>query len=282
MGALTEFRQDRGYSLRKHYKDETKPDEKYALVYINDEDSKAFRGSFINFNGDKVIFTKLDGKEVYSISSWYHEWAIESDEYVYIDFSTKTIAKSEVKYGRDDDIGYGKYFTIAYGTNRYVIKSAYIESGEVVIDILNISKISSFSKATVLDVKCGYGEYYTVCLKNSSGVFFSSVIDKNGNIILAPTKDICLGEAYTVTSGIFNLTKYRSFSFSENGLCKAKDTETGLFGFIDLTGKWVIEPKYESVTDFSDGENSVAVVNGDTIINAKGEVVFTAETSINE
>ena len=114
-------------------------------------------------------------------------------------------------------------------------------------------------------------------MQNQNGVAFYSVIDENGQILISPTKQYKLGNSYTEKSGMVTLTRYNAYSFSA-GLCKAKDSETGLFGFIDLQGNWVIEPQYKNVSDFSEyGNEAYAVVDDVTIINQKGEIIFTAK-----
>ena len=101
-------------------------------------------------------------------------------------------------------------------------------------------------------------------------------MDADGNILISPTTNYNL--SYSYKKGSYSTeTIYVAYPFSA-GLCKAKDTETDLFGFIDLNGNWVIEPQYKNVTDFSEynGE-AYAVVDETTIINSKGKVVFTAK-----
>ena len=267
--------------------DATKPAEKYALVHIPEEDGYSSDGVFIDFSGNKVTFTGMSEGD--SIDSWYKEWAFLSDDindnygkYVYIDFANKTIAKSDYTYDDENDIGYGQYWIYAghwdYDYSYYdigILKDTYLEYGSVNGKIINVSTIEAFSKANVLDVKCGYGNYYTVYLSNSSGVNFSSVIDADGNVIIAPTKDISLGKKVEYND-------YELYTFSENGLCKAKDEKTGLYGYIDKNGNWVIQPTYRSVSDFSGGADGVAIVDNKAIINSKGEVVFSLKSWSNE
>ena len=102
-------------------------------------------------------------------------------------------------------------------------------------------------------------------MKNANGVYFSAVIDFAGNVIIEPTAKYELNES----------------KFTSNGLCRAKDTATGLYGFIDINGNWAIQPQYQSVTNFSDGENAIAVAEGSTMINIKGETVFSTVTTQN-
>lgn len=136
--------------------------------------------------------------------------------------------------------------------------------------------------STITDVaysKINGKEYFTLHLLSSNRVEFSAVIDTEGNVVISPTSKYVVAEKYQeVLNSIMSATRYAAYSFSENGLCKAKDAQTGLYGFIDINGEWVIQPQYKSVTDFSDGEDSVAIVDDNTIINSKGEIIFTPVT----
>lgn len=73
------------------------------------------------------------------------------------------------------------------------------------------------------------------------------VIDKTGQIILAKHLD----EAIQI--------KHEDARFSE-GVIEAFDKKTGLYGFVDKTCKFVIQPKYEQVGRFSEGLARVAIL----------------------
>lgn len=156
---------------------------------------------------------------------------------------------------------------------------ALITKNEILIKLQDIFTDAAYFKA----IECGvYNNktYYTIYMKNQNGVAFYSVIDENGQVLISPTKKYELGYSYSEKVNSYlslTLTRYQAYAFS-SGLCKAKDSETGLFGFIDLQGNWVIQPLYDSVTDFSEHNGSAyAIVNGTTIINNKGEIVFSAQ-----
>ena len=70
-------------------------------------------------------------------------------------------------------------------------------------------------------------------------------------------------------------------NFSE-GLCKFKDTETQLYGYIDKTGGIAIEPQFESARDFSDGMAVVETEQGYYYIDKSGEKVLGPYTEISE
>ena len=116
--------------------------------------------------------------------------------------------------------------------------------------------------------------YFTVRMVSPDGVTFFSVIDEEGNVLIEPTTKYHLGYEYKETVNYMSVTYYENYAFSADR-CIAKDAETGLFGYIDLTGNWVIPARYTYVTYFQgEGDAAIAIVNGNTIINRKGEVIF--------
>ncbi len=147
---------------------------------------------------------------------------------------------------------------------------------EIIINLQDIFPEASYFKAIESSVY-NNKTYYTIYMKNQNGVAFYSVIDENGQILISPTQKYNLGYSYSKQSTWTTYTYYQAYSFCA-GLCKAKDSETGLFGFIDLQGNWVIQPQYKNVTDFSEyGNDAYAIVDDVTVINKKGEIVFTAK-----
>ena len=60
------------------------------------------------------------------------------------------------------------------------------------------------------------------------------------------------------------------------GLASAKDQKTQAWGFIDKTGKFVIPPKFQARAHFSDGVAAVNLVKGGkgALINTSGQVLF--------
>lgn len=88
-----------------------------------------------------------------------------------------------------------------------------------------------------------------------------SVIDENGNekFTLQPVKG---KEIVSANAG-----------YSDGML--AVTNEDGLIGFVDKNGKVVIEPKYNTSGDFSDGLACVSIEDKASVINKKGETVFT-------
>lgn len=147
---------------------------------------------------------------------------------------------------------------------------------EIILKLQDVFPDASYFKAIESSIH-NNKTYYTIYMKNQNGVDFYSVIDENGQILISPTQKYKLGYSYSIQGAWTQYTYYHAYAFSA-GLCKAKDPETGLFGFIDLQGNWVIQPQYQNATDFSEvGNEAYAVVNNVTVINKKGEVIFTAQ-----
>ena len=135
---------------------------------------------------------------------------------------------------------------------------------------------SYYANASIVDGNT----YFTIYMKNQDGVYFSAVIDEKGTVILAPTESLSFVTSerqYSIFGGqtiYYEEDMYIPNTFN-NGLCAAKDTKTGLYGYIDIYGNWVIEAKYNSVTDFyGTGIDAVATVDGNTVINQSGEVLY--------
>lgn len=244
------------------------------------------QGNFVDFIPENTYITTINGNYVVTVNRIGEMMA----SLKYIDFKNKKLLSVEnitdlrvniTKLINSDCNGCDIYSCTAQGTtantdkcNMYLL----LNGNTILMNLYNIPEFKdvAFFKA----IECGvYNNktYYTVYLTNKSGVAFSSVIDENSNIIISPTKEFSLGYSYDKTVNYLTHKYYQAYSFS-TGLCKAKDPQTGLFGFIDLQGNWVIQPQYKNVTDFSEynGE-AYAVVDGVTIINRKGDIVFTAK-----
>lgn len=123
-------------------------------------------------------------------------------------------------------------------------------------------------------------------------------IDTNGNIVIEPKYlsdfryigdgDIALVEGdedkfwYIDKAGNrINDIDYSPLEcqyFYSDGLAYVKDAKTGLYGFVDKTGKYVLEPQFVSAKWFENGLAAVSqIVDGKELygcINQKGELVI--------
>lgn len=78
-----------------------------------------------------------------------------------------------------------------------------------------------------------------------------------------------------LTEPVFRLVKYSDHDFRE-GLSPAADAETGLAGFVDETGEWVIEPVFDStfIGAFRDGAAWVIRNEQRLLIDKEGNILF--------
>lgn len=173
--------------------------------------------------------------------------------------------------------------------NEYYIDIQYIldSTGEnIIVDFKNDYKELSGAKIKAVRSWIYEGkEYYCILLKNTNGTLFSTIMNPNKVLVCSAQNEFDLGYEKDTTINYRYYTYYYSYS-GEADISEldwhfviAKDTQSGLFGYVDInTGEWAINPQYQSVTDFrGEGAESVAVVNGNTIINTRGEVVFTID-----
>ncbi len=159
---------------------------------------------------------------------------------------------------------------LALGTDKYSDMANYEEFHYTNIDELQNLNVTGVAYGAQINGK----DCFWISIRSNSNVMFTALADIDGNWIIEPTSAYETIYAYRPENAVSSYDSHALYGFS-NGLVVAKDTETGLFGYIDLTGNWVIPAQYESATDFyGEGDSAVAVVNGDTLINRKGEVLF--------
>ncbi|MBP3321292.1 MAG: WG repeat-containing protein [Clostridia bacterium] len=244
-----------------------------------------FEGFDILSKGEYRVSWILDNKYIhilydYSGGGYYGSTVLRVDfdkrvaEETSIRWSTSTTTLPNIK-------AIGEYDALYEINSKHTLKTYH----SIVKDnqtILNLEMIDAFGDANVRDISyinTGKKPAFSLYLESSSGVFFSAIIDVDGNIIMAPTNELSIGyESYYKSNWLDEKYSQHDYSCNEYhaGLCVAKKDE--LFGFIDASGIWIISPKYGSVTDFyGEGESAVAVVNNSTIINSKDEVVFSIE-----
>ena len=139
------------------------------------------------------------------------------------------------------------------------------------VDVKNIDDFNGVSVYyTVSTGNNTLGEIATVVLVNKDNLVYFSTVDSNGNILMTPQKDKVLnfGSEYSISP---NCQFYRD-------LCPAKDAQSGLWGYIDPYGNWVIEPKYNSANPF--GADGYAVVNDSTVIDAEENIILAPKSSV--
>ncbi len=244
----------------------------YAIVCINDDNK------FIDTNGNMVVFDGLDPS--YSIEMYCENYVVIDNKVYYIDYVNQTATQMTGGYWNSTyDLNYLPLLNGFYGLYvRYIYDKEYQkifnDNNEIVF-----SSISELGGAKVKGISSFTSEnetYFVLYLLSSSNVCWSTIVDSNGNVVFSPTNKIHLGYiSYYVPNGtLYAYRDYSCYSFS-SGLCIARDDETNMYGFIDIDGKWVIEPTFVSACDFyGEGEDAVAVVNNNTIIDRTGKVIY--------
>ncbi len=244
----------------------------YACVEVREEESENWNSYYTNIvlvDKDGIIQTWAEiGNQdsITSLNGQYgfiggHSWD-NSGYYFYINYANQTITQT-------DSISYRNVQYI--NTKYFICECDLYKNNKKVVDDADIPE---FEGAWVLRLEpfmVNDEIYIWVQLKNSDQVYFAALIDTKGNVVIEPTASYSSFYEYKVDYR----TKYAAHTFAA-GVCKVYDQKTHKIGFVDMNGKWVIEPQFSSATDFyGEGEDAVAVVNGQTIINRKGEVVFT-------
>ena len=126
--------------------------------------------------------------------------------------------------------------------------------------------LESLTNADIISCEMSFSEVdrtdiAVMRVMNKNYETFYTVLDyTNRKLLLEPTQSVILWNEKTKSAPEFH-----------DGVCKALDADSRMYGYIDVYGNWVIEPQYEKATDFSDG---YAVVNGTTVINKENAVVF--------
>jgi len=109
------------------------------------------------------------------------------------------------------------------------------------------------------------GQIATVVLKNKDDIYYYATVDQNGNVLMAPQKNISFRHSNSDYSVSANCVFY-------NDLCPAKDEATGLWGYINPQGEWMIQPQYTDALPF--GTDGYTTVDYTTVIDTKGNNVL--------
>ena len=88
--------------------------------------------------------------------------------------------------------------------------------------------------------------------------WYSAWVEHFGAYITAKETEDGLVGMYSMQTGETIIEpKYKYISYDEP-LIIAQDPETELYGYIDISGEWVIQPAYRQVSDFYEGLASVS------------------------
>lgn len=216
---------------------------------------------FVDWNNQKVTWSFNNGSGSYLSNGYY----ADRSPYVHENGVYKIIWNQSTQ----------TYLEL--GPDTYSDMANYEEFHYSNIAELKDLKVTGVAYCTQINGK----DCFWISIQSVSNVTFTALTDIDGNWIIEPTSAYETIYAYRPENTVSSYDSHALYGFS-NGLVIAKDTETGRFGYIDLTGNWVIPAQYESATDFQgEGDDAVAVVNGNTIINRKGEVIFSVAAEQN-
>ena len=242
----------------------------YGIVYINDFDYKLIK---IDENITEVL-SGPQNKDTLSGNYFRIYNSKFKNDVVYVDFLTGNIKEAQNNDAHQNywfiDIGNNYYF-IREGIGSLNYNSFLVHNDEFVLNLS--TEVPEFSTANKIigAAQCEYNgkNYFAILLESSSRVTFTALIDEDGNVLISPQNK------YSFTASVKDgryTTAYVMPPITD-GIMRARSEENALYGYIDLAGNWVIQPQYDQATDFT--EDGVAVVNGNTVINKNGDVIFT-------
>ncbi len=132
----------------------------------------------------------------------------------------------------------------------------------------NWEQIAEFNGASRVGLHADPQDPYSaVTIQSGANVYFYSVIDREGNVLMQPTKDIGFYDDIMAYNG-----PDESISVFSHNMCPAYDKATKLWGYVDPQGNWVIEPQYKNASAFT--EDGYASVNNTIIIDTSGQIVL--------
>ncbi|MBE6564225.1 MAG: WG repeat-containing protein [Ruminococcaceae bacterium] len=271
-----------------------------AQVYYNSDEN-----SYSNFYGERTLLT-IDGitRIIDRKGQVYQFEAIGFEKY----YSRKTLLDIGVTEFYDDYLNYWypEYVEVdlhiqsedgdtdtktAYGkidwenkTIACVDYDEYIEYSESAEKLDKNWYSYAFDEllgvdVEVTDIAISYEDniYISAIVRNTDGECFSILVKEvrdpfSRSIILQPTQDVQI-TSYTPQKYYWEKPGDVIYQY-RNGLCLAKDTKSGLFGYLNTDGKWAIEPQYQKAGEFSEG---YAIINRTTVIDTTGKVVFSAD-----
>ncbi|MBQ8414894.1 MAG: WG repeat-containing protein [Clostridia bacterium] len=142
------------------------------------------------------------------------------------------------------------------------------------VDINKIEAFASISRKyyNVSGTDNTNGQFAAVALLNESNIWFYSIVDSNGNVVLQPQRDI----AFPYSGGANGMITYE---FCKD-LCPAQDATSGYWGYVSPDGEWKIMPQFYSATPFS--SDGYATVNEKIVIDTEGNVVLSPAGWVND
>ncbi len=264
----------------------------YAVVTIENYQK------FIDTQGNVVSLSSFgltDFEENYTVTRMVGNYVTIDRSLLFIDFenkSAKVIGSAEtlsmyiydLEFKQLNNDYYASYERLCYRSskgNRVLNHKAYryiSKNNQIIFDLYSVQVFRDAYIIDVEHVEIKGKSYFNVVLINTNDVIFSAVVDISGNIVIGPTKDIILAERSYYTEALTSIFMDYSAYNNHSGLFLVHNAETGTMGYVDINGTFVINPTHSSATEFQIIDSvAVAVVNGNTIINNKGEILFSVQ-----
>ena len=141
------------------------------------------------------------------------------------------------------------------------------DSSEWTVDLEKIEAFQGVSaEGCISNNNNTLGRIATVKLTNKDNISYFATVDQNGNVLMAPQKNIAFGNP-----GMEPYGNFYAFEFCKD-LCPAYDQASGYWGYIDPYGNWKIEPQYSVARSFT--TDGYALVNDKVVIDTTGKVVL--------
>lgn len=231
-------------------------DYKYEDILYGDNPVVSLNGKFGILNKDFKLITDIDLDSKWVFSSEGLITIKKNDKYGAIDdYTGEVIIPFEYKslgyYSEGLCLAMNEHYKYGYINKKNEIVLPFIYSGG------NEFK-EGFAVVSVAKEK----RYTLYGLAEKS---YAGVIDKNGKFIIDPIYGESLSKSY-FNSGLCPMGKV-----SSNNLYAHE------YGYIDISGKWVIEPKYESAEPFENGLAIVELNNRTSVIDTKGREIVGME-----
>lgn len=194
--------------------------------------------------------------------------------------------KADTEGGYSSDIneyGIGTVTSLENNQHIEIDISEYDPSFQKPSDVWNVdlSSLEAFKGMTVSAYAVSQsnnsvGRVATVLLENADGNYSFATVDATGKVLMAPQTAInfCYSVKQFNEDGEHVSNGFVPYAYSHD-LCPARDMTSGLWGYINSEGEWVIQPAYTSATEFF--EDGYAVVNSKVIIDTDGKTVLSPE-----
>lgn len=217
---------------------------------------------YINLNGEIIIEPQFLRAEHFD-SNGYAEVTIDGENGK---INTALInKKGEIVYLLDD---FGDFTLV--GKNKYSVEKGTIRQYAKIISLdgerdMVVAIESNFFESDEAKEKYALSPFYY--LDRPSKYFFHNhdhhnhgYLDHEGNVVIAPQDGFHWAHEFTYESDLAPVGI--QLKYGQN------------YGYIDKTGQWVIEPQFESASDFRDGMAVVKKNDQYGVINEKGEVII--------